>query len=82
MNLSEISIEKLNVSLSNVRKSFSKSGIEEMKASILAHGLLSNRGLLYCYFENLRVQNQDQVRSSFVRAREPLLAHLWQRSSA
>src|ERR1700733_11953869 len=42
MTITSIAIENLKRSTDNVRKSFSKSGIDEMKASILSHGLLDN----------------------------------------
>jgi ParB family chromosome partitioning protein len=42
MSIQSIPLSQLEVSPQNARKSFSKSGIEEMKASILAHGLLQN----------------------------------------
>jgi ParB family chromosome partitioning protein len=42
MTITPIALENLKLSPQNVRKSFSKSGIDEMKASILAHGLLDN----------------------------------------
>lgn len=42
MSIKSINLESLQVSPQNVRKSFSKSGIDEMKASIISHGLLDN----------------------------------------
>src|ERR1700677_1756884 len=37
-----IALEKLEKSPFNVRKTLTRAGIEEMKASILAHGLMQN----------------------------------------
>jgi ParB family chromosome partitioning protein len=37
-----IQVSKLHVSPANARKTFSKAGIDEMRASLLAHGLMQN----------------------------------------
>jgi ParB family chromosome partitioning protein len=42
MSTTHIQLSKLHVSTANARKTFSKAGIEEMQASIIAHGLMQN----------------------------------------
>lgn len=42
MSTTQIQLSKLVVSPENARKTFTKTGIDEMQASILAHGLMQN----------------------------------------
>jgi ParB-like nuclease family protein len=42
MSTTHIELSKLAISPENARKTFSKSGIDEMQASILVHGLMQN----------------------------------------